>query len=114
VWWSRQPILFEQGSVRWDSSQSGSEGEEVASGVEERAGECGGSETIVYENHANDSRVTRCDDGIAPTLSGRMGTGGGNVPLVMATGQANAEIGEDICPSLSCAHEQPIFIGKET
>ena len=43
----------------------------------------GGSETIIYENHANDSRVTRCEDGIAPTLSSRMGTGGGNVPFVL-------------------------------
>jgi len=43
----------------------------------------GGSETIIYENHANDSRVTRCDDGIVPTLSSRMGTGGGNVPFVL-------------------------------
>ncbi len=43
----------------------------------------GGSETIIYENHANDSRVTRCEDGVAPTLSSRMGTGGGNVPFVL-------------------------------
>ena len=43
----------------------------------------GGSETIIYENHANDSRVTRCEDGIVPTLSSRMGTGGGNVPFVL-------------------------------
>ena len=43
----------------------------------------GGSETIIYENHPNDSRVTRCEDGIVPTLSSRMGTGGGNVPFVL-------------------------------
>lgn len=41
-------------------------------------------QAVVYENHANDSRVTRCDDGIVPTLSSRMGTGGGNVPFVLA------------------------------
>jgi DNA (cytosine-5)-methyltransferase 1 len=37
----------------------------------------------IYENHANDSRVTRCDDGVAPTLTSKMGTGGGNVPFVL-------------------------------
>ena len=40
-------------------------------------------QAVIYENHANDSRVTRCDDGIVPTLSSRMGTGGGNVPFVL-------------------------------
>mgnify|MGYP006793638527 FL=1 len=34
-----------------------------------------------YENHPNDSRVNGPYE-ICPTLSGRMGTGGGNTPLV--------------------------------
>ena len=42
-----------------------------------------GCDNFIYENHANDSRVTRCEDGIVPTLSSRMGTGGGNVPLIL-------------------------------
>ena len=29
--------------------------------------------------------------------------------LCMATGQANAEIGKDLCPTLSCNHEAPII-----
>lgn len=37
----------------------------------------------VIENHPNDSRVKICDDNIFQTLSSRMGTGGGNVPMVM-------------------------------
>lgn len=37
----------------------------------------------IIENHPADSRVTVADDGIVQTLSARMGTGGGNVPLVM-------------------------------
>lgn len=36
---------------------------------------------ICYENHANDSRITEV--AVAPTLSSRAGTGGGNLPLVM-------------------------------
>jgi site-specific DNA-cytosine methylase len=39
--------------------------------------------TVVIENHPNDSRVKIREDGMVQTLSGRMGTGGGNVPLVM-------------------------------
>ena len=31
----------------------------------------------------------------------------------MATGQANAEILRDKCPTLNCAAEQPIYCGKE-
>ena len=38
--------------------------------------------TIVIENHPADSRVKISDNGIFQTLSGRMGTGGGNVPMV--------------------------------
>ena len=37
----------------------------------------------VLENHPADSRVKICFDDIFQTLSTRMGTGGGNVPLVM-------------------------------
>ena len=35
------------------------------------------------ENHPNDSRVGIIEDGKVQTLSSRMGTGGGNVPMVM-------------------------------
>ena len=35
------------------------------------------------ENHPCDSRVTMTDDGIVQTLNARMGTGGGNVPMVL-------------------------------
>lgn len=38
---------------------------------------------VILENHTADSRVKVNDDGIVQTLSSRMGTGGGNVPMVM-------------------------------
>lgn len=38
---------------------------------------------VVIENHPQDSRVKIDLDGIVQTLPGQMGTGGGNVPLVM-------------------------------
>jgi DNA (cytosine-5)-methyltransferase 1 len=40
---------------------------------------------IAIENHPADSRVRISDDGNVETLTSRMGTGGGNVPLVMKT-----------------------------
>lgn len=39
--------------------------------------------TLIIENHPNDSRVKIREDNIFQTLSSRMGTGGGNVPMVM-------------------------------
>lgn len=39
---------------------------------------------ICIENHPNDSRVKISEDGICQSLTSRMGTGGNNVPLVMA------------------------------
>lgn len=39
--------------------------------------------TLILENHPNDSRVKIREDGVFQTLSSRMGTGGGNVPMVM-------------------------------
>ena len=62
---------------------------------------------LVFENHGQDSRVKGPLE-VSPTVSQKWGTGGNNVPLVMATGQASAEIGEDVCPTLNCNHEQPI------
>ena len=38
---------------------------------------------LVIENHPNDSRVKIDESGTVQALTGRMGTGGGNVPLVM-------------------------------
>jgi len=39
---------------------------------------------IMLEHHPNDSRLKITEDGICQTLNQRMGTGGGNVPLVLA------------------------------
>lgn len=41
------------------------------------------------ENHPADSRVTMDDSGIVQTLSARMGTGGGNTPMVLINSSGN-------------------------
>lgn len=42
--------------------------------------------TLILENHPNDSRVKIRTDNVFQTLSSRMGTGGGDVPMVMEGG----------------------------
>lgn len=42
---------------------------------------------LAVENHPQDSRVKINEDGVVQTLSGQMGTGGGNVPLILENKQ---------------------------
>ena len=44
---------------------------------------------IVIENHPADSRVKIKDDGICQSLTSRMGTGGGNVPLILQINESD-------------------------
>lgn len=52
------------------------------------------------EHHPNDSRLRIVEDGICQTLNQRMGTGGGNVPLVL-----EIEEKEDDSESLGCTKQ---------
>ena len=45
--------------------------------------ECNDYGVLSVENHPADSRVKIRKDGTVQTLSSRMGTGGGNVPLIL-------------------------------
>ena len=71
-----------------------------------RGGEGGNQKPCVVtavpiENHPNDSRVKLCGDGVVQTLSGRMGTGGNNTPLVMERRFSDVRISEnDVSPTL--------------
>lgn len=65
----------------------------------------------LYENHGQDSRITGSLD-IAPTVSQKFGTGGNNAPLVMASGQAGAEILHNISPTLMSGHEHLIVAAQ--
>lgn len=50
---------------------------------------------VALENHPADSRVDISEDGRVQTLTGRMGTGGGNVPLVMTEPEELPEMYEN-------------------
>lgn len=56
-----------------------------------------GEPAVAYsvENHPNDSRVGINEDGIVQALTSRMGTGGGNVPMVMALDRASFNQGKN-------------------
>lgn len=84
---------------------------------------------IALENHPMDSRVKIAEDGKVQTLPTRMGTGGGNVPLLMEMekGEANAPVTlkirsgcegggkgaiwqEDKSATLGCNNDQTLFV----
>ena len=110
-------VLFERESLQRNIAPSREKGKDFASftpgsigGYSEGVGTIranggdigGGSETLcvfnnnekkqvsLFENHANDSRIKPVD--VCPTMTSRWGSGGGNVPIALASGQANAEI----------------------
>ena len=76
---------------------------------------CVYSKTIV-NNHANDSRYEIPDDGVCQTLTGLMGTGGGNTPyvleepIIIGNGQLNQLSESPIARTLDCMHDQQILI----
>lgn len=81
-------------------------------GFEQETSPCLNAEqvgAVLYENHAQDSRITGPLD-VAPAVNATYGTGGNNTPLVMASGQTGAEITKDMSPTLNCSHEQPITL----
>ena len=75
---------------------------------------------VAVENHPADSRVKVSEDGMVQTLSSRMGTGGGNVPLVMglysighderSCGFSNDEITD---PLTSSDYKDPIKVSYQ-
>lgn len=79
---------------------------------------------VALENHPADSRVKLSGDGKVQTLTSRMGTGGGNVPMVMdaetpktlkiraggGSGGKGPIIQEDRSATLSCNNDQTVFV----
>ena len=73
---------------------------------------------VALENHPTDSRVKIAEDGKVQTLTSRMGTGGGNVPLVMkirsgCEGGGKGPLNQtDKSATLSCNNDQTLFEPK--
>lgn len=77
-------ILFERNGLRGYLEESGTQRKATPTdaqggiGADDREGTC-----YSIENHPNDSRVKIDNEGKVQALTSRMGTGGGNVPMVM-------------------------------
>lgn len=82
-------ILFEREGLRRDFKKVRRTGQTVSPASETSPVEH--YRVYAVENHAQDSRVSLRPDNTVQTLAGRMGTGGGNVPLVLVPcfGQAS-------------------------
>jgi hypothetical protein len=68
--------------------------------------------TVLFENSYRDgARIA--NDGVTQTLSAKMGTGGGNTPMVAVTYSfdtqfgSNANVTEDIAPTLKASQQSP-------
>ena len=73
------PLVFEPGSCTRVGGHTWQDGKTPSL----RADPGDNHPAIVLENHPADSRVKIVEDGVVQTLNARMGTGGGNVPLIM-------------------------------
>ena len=123
---SAPEILFKCKGVSWNPSEGRNQRKEAARDFEEGAGEAGRSlygGAVPIENHSQDSRVGISPDGICQTLTGKMGTGGGNVPLLLDAvavreragcdgGGKGALIQEEISGTLKQVNDQAVFQPK--
>lgn len=106
-------VLESAGFCTEHSSKSRSIGYEEETSPTLRAGVVPAA--VALENHPTDSRVKIAEDGKVQTLTSRMGTGGGNVPLVMKIragcegGGKGALIQENKSATLSCNNDQTLF-----
>ena len=64
------------------------------------------------QNTRDEVRLQGGDGTVAGALGASGSAKGQGVPYVMATGQANAEVTENMTPTLNCAHEQPIVVDR--
>lgn len=75
------PIIFEPGSCSRVGGHIWQDGK--APSLRAEAGD--NQPAVALEHHPNDSRLKIAEGGVVQTLNARMGTGGGNVPLVMCS-----------------------------
>lgn len=92
-----QPIVFEPGAA---SRVGGHCWQGEATGAL-RADMGDNQLAVAIENHPADSRIKIDESGTVQTLTERMGTGGGNVPLVMNERQYALTVGKEVANTLT-------------
>ena len=120
-WLAPAKVLFDSESLSGNPPPSRKKGEGVAAGAERNAG---GDCRATWWNGSNTAYTITCTSNNQrmpdmnrlqcviqkQTVYEKSGTGGGNLPIVMAHGQANAEITHDVSPTLTRLCEQPIVL----
>lgn len=109
-------VLFESEGLPGNPQESIFKRKDAAGCSETGTGTAGGLRMI--ENHPADSRIRISSDGKCQTLTGRMGTGGGNVPMLLKIrcgcdgGGKGPLVQRDRSATISCNNDQTLFEPK--
>jgi len=118
--WSAGKILFESEGLSGYSAQGFQSWQNTACRTAEGFGEAGKADSLMFENHSQDTRY-RGPLSVAQTVSSTYGTGGNNQPFVLQTpktlkircgcegGGKGALIQDDLSATLSTNNDQTLF-----
>lgn len=113
-------ILFESEGLSGYSAQGFKSWQDTANGITEGAHETGGTDSLMFENHSQDTRY-RGPLSVAQIVSSTYGTGGNNQPFVLQTpkmlkircgcegGGKGALIQDDLSATLGTNNDQTLF-----
>ena len=113
-------ILFESEGLSGYSAQSFKSWQNAANGITEGIGETGSQDSLMFENHSQDTRY-RGPLAVAQTVSSTYGTGGNNQPFVVQTpktlkvrcgcegGGKGALVQDNLSATLSTNNDQTLF-----
>ena len=113
-------ILFESEGVSGYSAQGFKSWQDTANGITEGSHETGGTDSLMFENHSQDTRY-HGPLSVAQTVSSTYGTGGNNQPFVLQTpktlkircgcegGGKGALIQDDLSATLGTNNDQTLF-----
>lgn len=118
--WSAGKILFESEGMSGYSAQGFQSWQNTACRTAEGLGEAGKADSLMFENHSQDSRYTGPLE-VSQTILSTFGTGGNNQPFVVQTpktlkircgcegGGKGALIQDDLSATLSTNNDQTLF-----
>ena len=118
--WSAGKILFESEGLSGYSAQGFKSWQNTACRTAEGFGEAGKADSLMFENHSQDSRYTGPLE-VSQTILSTFGTGGNNQPFVVQTpktlkircgcegGGKGALIQDDLSATLSTNNDQTLF-----
>ena len=113
-------ILFESEGLSGYSAQGFKSWQNTANGITEGTGETGSQDSLMFENHSQDTRY-RGPLAVAQTVSSTYGTGGKNQPIVVQTpktlkvrcgcegGGKGALVQDNLSATLSTNNDQTLF-----